>query len=80
MASNVGISPTLPIGKKVKKRRERLAKYSPFTKGDSSEIKNCSNKTFFVVLNPNTGLTSEMNVEELGLYVFKMKREIGGKE
>lgn len=79
MASNVGISPTLPIGEKVKKR-ERLAKYSPFTKGDSSEIKNCSNKTFFAVLNPNTGLTREMNVEELGLYMFKMIREIGGKE
>lgn len=80
MASNVGISPTLLIGKKVKKRRERLAKCSPFTKGDSSEIKNCSNKTFVAVLNPNTGLTSEMNAEELGLHMFKMIREIGRKE
>lgn len=66
----------------IKEKRKTISKirYGPLIKCDSSEINSCSNKTFFVLLNPNTRLTSEINVEEVGLCMLIMKREIREKE
>lgn len=68
--------PTSRKEKEKEKKRRKISKmrYSPFTKCDISDIKSYSNEIFLTTQNPNTRLTSGLNVKKQDFLL------LGGKE